>query len=83
QLNKDDKDNGNIRSKLLIYMDNQAASRSTAKPKGKSDAYLLKNIVQAELINDRDLPPDRLSQVEHRRKKSPATPLDVGNETQL
>ncbi|KAF5232691.1 hypothetical protein FANTH_12862 [Fusarium anthophilum] len=37
---------GNRRSKLLIYTDNQAAIRSTTKPKGKSGAYLPKSIAQ-------------------------------------
>ncbi|KDN71119.1 putative zinc knuckle, partial [Colletotrichum sublineola] len=39
-----DKQNGNHRSKAFIYTDNQAAIRSSAKPKGKSGAYLLKII---------------------------------------
>lgn len=46
QIAQEDKDNGNDRSKLLIYTDNQAAIRFTAKPKGKSGAYLLKSITQ-------------------------------------
>ncbi|KAJ6436935.1 ebs-bah-phd domain-containing protein [Purpureocillium lavendulum] len=32
-------------SKVVIYTDNQAAIRSSARPKGKSGAYLLKKIV--------------------------------------
>ncbi|KAF6788745.1 zinc knuckle [Colletotrichum musicola] len=39
-----DKENGNNRSRVLIYTDNQAAIRSSAKPKGESGAYLLKAI---------------------------------------
>jgi ribonuclease HI len=41
-----DRAKGNNRSKLLIYTDNQAAIRSSAKPKGKSGAYLLSDIAQ-------------------------------------
>ncbi|EEY23737.1 conserved hypothetical protein [Verticillium alfalfae VaMs.102] len=41
-----DRAKGNIRSKILIYTDNQAAIRSSAKPKGKSGACLLKDIAQ-------------------------------------
>ncbi|OHW97033.1 reverse transcriptase [Colletotrichum incanum] len=39
-----DKQNGNHRSKVFIHTDNQAAIRSSAKPRGKSGAYLLKII---------------------------------------
>ncbi|KAK2036414.1 hypothetical protein LZ31DRAFT_561163 [Colletotrichum somersetense] len=39
-----DKKNGNHRSKAFIYTDDQAAIRSSAKPKGKSGAYLLRII---------------------------------------
>ncbi|OHW95426.1 reverse transcriptase [Colletotrichum incanum] len=39
-----DKENGNHRSKVFIHTDNQAAIRSSAKPKGKSGAYLLEII---------------------------------------
>ncbi|EEU33763.1 uncharacterized protein NECHADRAFT_19784, partial [Fusarium vanettenii 77-13-4] len=46
QIAQEDRDNGNDRSKLLIHTDNQAAIRSTAKPEGKSGAYLLKSITQ-------------------------------------
>jgi ribonuclease HI len=34
------------KSKIIIYADNQAAIRTTAKPVGKSGAYLLKEIVR-------------------------------------
>ncbi|KDN61237.1 putative zinc knuckle [Colletotrichum sublineola] len=39
-----DKENGNHRSKVFIHTDNQATIRSSAKPKGKSGAYLLEII---------------------------------------
>ncbi|WQF90359.1 Putative reverse transcriptase domain, ribonuclease H domain, ribonuclease H-like superfamily [Colletotrichum destructivum] len=39
-----DKQNGNQRSKVFIHTDNQAAIRSSAKPKEKSGSYLLKII---------------------------------------
>ncbi|EXK26220.1 hypothetical protein FOMG_17190 [Fusarium oxysporum f. sp. melonis 26406] len=41
QVAQEDRRKGNRRSKLPIYTDNQAAIRSTAKPKGKFGAYLL------------------------------------------
>ncbi|KAK0369062.1 zinc knuckle [Colletotrichum limetticola] len=41
-----DKESGNSRSKIFIHTDNQAAIRSSAKPKGKSGAYLLKIIAE-------------------------------------
>lgn len=41
-----DKGNGNHRSKVFIHTDNQAAIRSSANPKGKSGAYLLKMIAE-------------------------------------
>ncbi|KAK7433457.1 reverse transcriptase, partial [Colletotrichum acutatum] len=41
-----DKENGNDRSKVFIHTDNQAAIRSSANPKGKSGAYLLKAIAE-------------------------------------
>ena len=45
------------RSKILIYTDNQAAIRTSAKPKGKSGAYLLKKIVsQTEHLQAQVLP---------------------------
>ncbi|KAF4442705.1 reverse transcriptase [Fusarium austroafricanum] len=46
RIAQEDRSKGNRRSKILIYTDNQAAIRSTAKPKGKSGAYLLRNIAQ-------------------------------------
>jgi ribonuclease HI len=46
QIAQEDRSKGNRRSKVAIYTDNQAAIRSTARPKGKSGAYLLKNITQ-------------------------------------
>ncbi|KAF5669922.1 reverse transcriptase [Fusarium denticulatum] len=46
QIAQEDRSKGNRRSKVVIYADNQAAIRSTAKPKGKSGAYLLKGITQ-------------------------------------
>nr|XP_036581842.1 zinc knuckle [Colletotrichum truncatum]KAF6790285.1 zinc knuckle [Colletotrichum truncatum] len=44
EIAEEDKRKGNNRSKILIYTDNQAAIRSSAKPKGKSGSYLLKTI---------------------------------------
>ncbi|KAK2039053.1 hypothetical protein LZ31DRAFT_441252, partial [Colletotrichum somersetense] len=41
EIAKEDRQRGNNRSKVLIYTDNQAAIRSSAKPKGKSGSYLL------------------------------------------
>ncbi|RKL20549.1 hypothetical protein BFJ72_g15022 [Fusarium proliferatum] len=46
QIAQEDRSKGNRRSKVLIYTDNQAAIRSTARPKGKSGAYLLGNIAR-------------------------------------
>jgi ribonuclease HI len=46
QIAQQDRSRGNSRSKVLIYTDNQAAIRSTAKPKGKSGAYLLRSIAK-------------------------------------
>ncbi|RYC78566.1 hypothetical protein BFJ63_vAg18561 [Fusarium oxysporum f. sp. narcissi] len=46
QIAQEDRSRGNSRSKVLIYTDNQAAIRSTAKPKGKSGAYLLRSIAK-------------------------------------
>ncbi|KAK1991873.1 hypothetical protein LX36DRAFT_539768, partial [Colletotrichum falcatum] len=40
----EDRQKGNNRSKVLIYTDNQAAIRSSARPKGKSGSYLLRTI---------------------------------------
>ncbi|KAJ6436234.1 reverse transcriptase [Purpureocillium lavendulum] len=52
-----DRAEGYRRSKVLIYTDNQAAIRSSAKPKGKPGAYLLKKIVsQAAALQEQDLP---------------------------
>ncbi|KAK2036048.1 hypothetical protein LZ31DRAFT_452498, partial [Colletotrichum somersetense] len=44
EMAQTDKQNGHRRSKVFIHTDNQAAIRSSAKPKGKSGAYLLKSI---------------------------------------
>ena len=44
QIAQQDREAGFRRNKVLIYTDNQAAIRSSAKPKGKSGAYLLKDI---------------------------------------
>lgn len=41
-----DRRNGNNRNKVLIYTDNQAAIRSSARPKGKSGSYPLKTIAE-------------------------------------
>jgi ribonuclease HI len=46
QMAQEDRDRGNRRTKVLIYTDNQAAIRSTAKPRGTSGAYLLQVIAQ-------------------------------------
>ncbi|KAJ3540110.1 hypothetical protein NM208_g5206 [Fusarium decemcellulare] len=46
QMAQEDISKGNRRSRVLIYTDNQAAIPSTAKPKGKSGAYLLRSITQ-------------------------------------
>jgi hypothetical protein len=46
QVAQEDRDRGNCRTKVLIYTDNQAAIRSTAKPRGTSGAYLLRTITQ-------------------------------------
>jgi ribonuclease HI len=46
QIIQEDKAKGHRRSKALIYTDNQAAIRSSANPKGKSGAYLLKDIAK-------------------------------------
>ncbi|OHE90236.1 zinc knuckle [Colletotrichum orchidophilum] len=44
EIAEEDKQKGNNRSKVLIYTDNQAAIRSSARPKGKSGSYLLRTI---------------------------------------
>ena len=44
EIAETDKQSGNERSRLLIFTDNQAAIRSSARPKGKSGSYLLKAI---------------------------------------
>ncbi|KAJ6437592.1 hypothetical protein O9K51_09799 [Purpureocillium lavendulum] len=45
------------RSKVLIYTDNQAATRSSARPKGKSGSYLLKSIAtQSVALREQGLP---------------------------
>ncbi|KAG6979043.1 RNA-directed DNA polymerase from mobile element jockey [Fusarium oxysporum f. sp. conglutinans] len=46
QIAQEDRSRANSRSKVLIYTDNQAAIRPTAKPKGKSGAYLLRSIAK-------------------------------------
>ncbi|KAL3952738.1 hypothetical protein ACCO45_012681 [Purpureocillium lilacinum] len=52
-----DRADGFRRNKVIIYTDNQAAIRSSAKPKGKSGAYLLKKIVsQAATLQEDNLP---------------------------
>ncbi|KAJ6439009.1 reverse transcriptase [Purpureocillium lavendulum] len=52
-----DRAEGYRRSKVVIYTDNQAAIRSSAKPKGKSGAYLLKKIVaQTAILQENNLP---------------------------
>ncbi|KAK4071142.1 hypothetical protein Purlil1_13485 [Purpureocillium lilacinum] len=52
-----DRVEGYRRSKVIIYTDNQAAIRSSAKPKGKSGAYLLKKIVaQTTTLQEQSLP---------------------------
>ncbi|KAL3965699.1 hypothetical protein ACCO45_000007 [Purpureocillium lilacinum] len=52
-----DRAKGYRRSKVIIYTDNQAAIRSSAKPKGKSGAYLLKKIVsQTTTLQEHNLP---------------------------
>ncbi|OAQ65570.1 zinc knuckle [Purpureocillium lilacinum] len=52
-----DRAQGYRRNKVVIYTDNQAAIRSSAKPKGKSGAYLLKKIVsQTTALQEHNLP---------------------------
>lgn len=52
-----DRAEGRRRSKVIIYTDNQAAIRSSAKPKGKSGTYLLKKIVaQTTTLQEQNLP---------------------------
>ncbi|KAJ6439194.1 cytochrome P450 [Purpureocillium lavendulum] len=52
-----DRAEGYRRSKVVIYTDNQAAIRPSAKPKGKSGAYLLKKIVsQTATLQEHNLP---------------------------
>ncbi|KAK9443888.1 uncharacterized protein VB005_02413 [Metarhizium brunneum] len=46
QIAQEDRNRGNIRNKVLIYTDNQAAIRSVAMPRGKSGSYLLHNITR-------------------------------------
>lgn len=46
QIAQEDRSQGNIRKKILIYSDNQAAIRSVARPRGKSGSYLLQDITQ-------------------------------------
>jgi ribonuclease HI len=46
QIAQQDQDQGNIRTKVMIYTDNQAAIRSVARPRGKSGSYLLQDITQ-------------------------------------
>lgn len=46
QIAKEDRCSGTVRDKAIIYTDNQAAIRTAAKPKGKSGAYLLQEIVK-------------------------------------
>ncbi|KAJ3453426.1 hypothetical protein MRS44_017673 [Fusarium solani] len=57
QMAREDKQRGNTRSRVCIYTDNQAAIRSSAKPKGKPGAYLLKAIAQiTEELQQNGLP---------------------------
>ncbi|KAJ3560528.1 hypothetical protein NPX13_g9271 [Xylaria arbuscula] len=46
QIAQEDRQQGHQRDKVVIYTDNQAAIRSSAKPLGKSGAYLLKVIAR-------------------------------------
>ncbi|RYO78316.1 hypothetical protein DL764_010130 [Monosporascus ibericus] len=46
QIAQEDRGRGNTREKTILYTDNQAAIRSSAKPKGKPGAYLLKEIAR-------------------------------------
>lgn len=46
QIAQEDRNRGNIRKKVLIYTDNQAAIRSLARPTGKSGTYLLQDITR-------------------------------------
>lgn len=41
----EDWNKGNRRKKLIIYMNNQAATRIVGNPTGKSGAYIIDNIV--------------------------------------
>ncbi|KAJ3571479.1 hypothetical protein NPX13_g5362 [Xylaria arbuscula] len=46
QLAQEDRRQGRRRDKAILYTDNQAAIRSSARPVGKSGAYLLKEITR-------------------------------------
>ncbi len=50
-----DRAEGYRRNKVIIYTDNQAAIRSSAKPKGKSGAYLLKIVSQTTTLQEHKL----------------------------
>lgn len=57
QIAQQDRAEGHRRSRVLIYTDNQAAIRSSAKPKGKPGAYLLERIAtQTTALQEQGLP---------------------------
>ncbi|KAK6222510.1 zinc finger protein [Colletotrichum tabaci] len=56
EIAEEDRQRGNNRSKVLIYTDNQAAIRSSARPKGKSGSYLLQTIaVKTQKLQEQGL----------------------------
>jgi hypothetical protein len=57
EMARDDSQQGYARSKVCIFTDNQAAIKSSAKPKGKSGAYILKAIARkTEELQQEGLP---------------------------
>jgi hypothetical protein len=46
EIAQENRQQGHRKTKVVIYINNQAAIRSLAKPKGKSGAYLLKTIAR-------------------------------------
>ena len=46
EIAQEDKQQGHTRSKVCIFTDNQAAIRSSAKPRGRPGAYILKAIAR-------------------------------------
>jgi ribonuclease HI len=57
EMAQDDRQQGYARSKVCIFTDNQAAIKSSAKPKGKLGAYILKAIARKmKNFNKKDYP---------------------------